>query len=107
MRAPEADRSNPNRKVLGYDAAGIVEAVGADVTLFKPGDAVFYAGDITRAGSNAEYQLVDERIVGRKPATLDFAQAAALAADRASPRGSSSSIACASIPMAADAANRC
>ena len=65
-------------KVLGYDAAGVVEAVGADVTLFKPGDAVFYAGDITRSGSNAEYQLVDERIVGRKPASLDFAQAAAL-----------------------------
>src|SRR5262245_30312319 len=45
--------------VLGYDAAGIVEAVGGDVTLFKPGDEVYYAGDITRAGSNAEFQLVD------------------------------------------------
>ncbi|GAA0706028.1 zinc-binding alcohol dehydrogenase family protein [Dokdonella soli] len=65
-------------KVLGYDAAGVVEAVGADVTLFKPGDAVYYAGDVTRAGSNAQYQLVDERIAGRKPAALDFAQAAAL-----------------------------
>ncbi len=65
-------------KVLGYDAAGVVEAVGADATLFKPGDAVFYAGDITRSGSNAQYQLVDERIVGRKPASLDFAEAAAL-----------------------------
>ena len=65
-------------KVLGYDAAGVVEAVGADVTLFKPGDAVWYAGDITRPGSNAQYQLVDERIVGHKPKTLDFARAAAM-----------------------------
>ncbi|MEP7041810.1 MAG: zinc-binding alcohol dehydrogenase family protein [Dokdonella sp.] len=65
-------------KILGYDSAGIVEAVGDAVTLFKPGDAVYYAGDITRSGSNAQYQLVDERIVGKKPRTLDFAQAAAL-----------------------------
>jgi NADPH:quinone reductase len=65
-------------KVLGYDAAGIVEAVGDAVTLFKPGDAVFYAGDVTRQGTNAEFQLVDERIVGPKPKSLDFAQAAAL-----------------------------
>nr|WP_256199469.1 alcohol dehydrogenase catalytic domain-containing protein [Verrucomicrobium spinosum] len=54
-------------KVLGWDAAGIVEAVGPEVTAFKPGDEVYYAGDITRPGSNAEYQLVDERIVGQKP----------------------------------------
>ena len=65
-------------KVLGFDAAGVVEAVGERVTLFQPGDPVYYAGDITRSGSNAQFQLVDERIVGRKPATLDFAQAAAL-----------------------------
>ncbi|MGA0586756.1 zinc-binding alcohol dehydrogenase family protein [Dyella sp. KRB-257] len=65
-------------KVLGWDAAGTVEAVGPEATLFRPGDAVFYAGAIDRAGSNAELQLVDERIVGRKPASLDFAQAAAL-----------------------------
>jgi NADPH2:quinone reductase len=65
-------------KVLGYDAAGVVEAVGADVTLFQPGDEVYYAGDITRSGSNAQFQVVDERLVGRKPATLDFDQAAAL-----------------------------
>ncbi len=65
-------------KVLGWDAAGIVEAVGPQVTLFKPGDRVWYAGDITRAGSNAELQCVDERIVGRMPASLSFAQAAAL-----------------------------
>lgn len=65
-------------KVLGYDAAGVVEAVGENVTRFKPGDAVYYAGDITRPGSDAEFQLVDERLVGAKPQSLDFAQAAAL-----------------------------
>jgi zinc-binding alcohol dehydrogenase family protein len=65
-------------KVLGWDAAGTVVAVGADVSLFKPGDAVYYAGAIDRSGSNAELQLVDERIVGHKPASLDFAQAAAM-----------------------------
>lgn len=65
-------------KVLGYDAAGVVEAVGEHVTLFQPGDEVYYAGDITRPGSNAQFHLVDERVVGRKPTTLDFAQAAAL-----------------------------
>ncbi len=65
-------------KVLGYDAAGVVESVGENVTLFKPGDEVYYAGDITRPGTNAQFHLVDERIVGRKPTTLDFAQAAAL-----------------------------
>jgi zinc-binding alcohol dehydrogenase family protein len=65
-------------KVLGWDAAGTVVAVGADVTLFKPGDSVYYAGAIDRSGSNAELQLVDERIVGRKPNTLDVAQAAAM-----------------------------
>src|SRR5215211_1839066 len=65
-------------KILGYDAAGIVDATGPDVTLFKPGDEVFYAGSIQRQGTNAEFHLVDERIVGRKPKTLSFAQAAAL-----------------------------
>ena len=65
-------------RVLGFDAAGVVEAVGAEVTLFRPGEAVFYAGAIDRAGSNAEHQLVDERIVGAKPRSLDFAAAAAL-----------------------------
>ncbi|QDL97902.1 zinc-binding alcohol dehydrogenase family protein [Rhodopseudomonas palustris] len=65
-------------KILGYDAAGVVEAVGAEVTLFRPGDEVFYAGSIQRPGTNAELHLVDERIVGRKPTTLSFAQAAAL-----------------------------
>jgi len=65
-------------RVLGWDAVGTVDAVGDEVTLFQPGDAVFYAGAIGRAGSNAEYQLVDERIVGHKPASLDDAAAAAL-----------------------------
>lgn len=65
-------------RVLGYDAAGIAEAVGAGVTLFKAGDEVFYAGDLNRPGTNAELHLVDERLVGRKPGSLDFAGAAAL-----------------------------
>ena len=64
--------------VLGYDAAGVVEAVGADVALFAPGDEVFYAGTIKRPGTNAELHVVDERIVGPKPRSFDFAQAAAL-----------------------------
>jgi zinc-binding alcohol dehydrogenase family protein len=65
-------------RVLGWDAAGIVDAVGSEVTLFKPGDAVYYAGDVTRPGCNSEFHLVDERIVGSKPKSLDFAQAAAI-----------------------------
>ncbi|MCX6218518.1 zinc-binding alcohol dehydrogenase family protein [Spirosoma sp.] len=65
-------------KIIGWDASGIVEAVGSDVTLFKVGDAVYYAGDITRSGSNAEYQLIDERIVGRKPTTLSNEAAAGI-----------------------------
>ncbi len=65
-------------KVLGYDAAGTVAEVGAEVSLFKPGDEVWYAGSIARPGSDAEYHAVDARIVGPKPASLDFAEAAAL-----------------------------
>lgn len=65
-------------KVLGWDAAGIVESVGDRVSLFKPGDRVFYAGDIARNGSYASHQLVDEYIVGLMPESLDFAAAAAL-----------------------------
>jgi NADPH2:quinone reductase len=65
-------------KILGFDAAGIVDAIGPEVSLFKPGDEVFYAGSILRQGTNSEFHLVDERIVGRKPKTLSFAQAAAL-----------------------------
>ena len=65
-------------KILGYDASGVVDAVGPDASLFKPGDEVFYAGSILRQGTNSEFHLVDERIVGNKPKTLSFAQAAAL-----------------------------
>jgi NADPH2:quinone reductase len=77
LRAPKA-QIEEQPKVLGFDASGIVESVGDAVTLFKSGDAVYYAGSVTRAGSNAQFQLVDERIVGPKPKTLDFAEAAAL-----------------------------
>lgn len=72
---PPADN---NHKVLGWDAVGEVVAVGEEVSAFKPGDVVFYAGDLNRQGSNAEYQLVDERIVGMKPKSLSDAEAAAL-----------------------------
>ena len=72
--APE----NGAAKVLGWDAAGVVQAVGSEVSLFQPGDRVFYAGAIDRAGANSELHLVDERIVGRMPASLSFAEAAAL-----------------------------
>ncbi len=65
-------------KVLGWDAAGVVVAVGEAVTGFAPGDEVYYAGSIVRAGANAEFHLVDERIVARKPASLSFVEAAAL-----------------------------
>lgn len=76
-RAPKpAVETTP--KILGWDASGIVEAVGPEVTMFKPGDAVYYAGSVIRQGSNSEFQLVDERIVGRKPASLPFPDAAAL-----------------------------
>ncbi len=77
VRAPKEKTETPPR-VLGWDAAGEVVSIGADVQHYAVGDRVFYAGDITRPGSNSEYQLVDERIVGRAPVTLDFAQAAAL-----------------------------
>ncbi|HEY1290501.1 MAG TPA: zinc-binding alcohol dehydrogenase family protein [Burkholderiales bacterium] len=69
---------SPAPRVLGWDAAGSVEAVGPEVTLFKRGDEVYYAGDVTRPGANSEFHLVDERIVGKKPKRLDFAQAAAI-----------------------------
>lgn len=73
MSAPEG-----SWKVLGWDAAGKVAAVGDGVTDFKVGDAVFYAGSLVRQGANVEYHLVDERIVGRKPATVSDVEAAAL-----------------------------
>ncbi|MGE7413751.1 zinc-binding alcohol dehydrogenase family protein [Methylobacterium tarhaniae] len=72
--APEAG----GWKVLGWDAAGIVVATGPEATRFRPGDAVFYAGALERPGTNAEFHLVDERIVGHKPASLSFAEAAAM-----------------------------
>lgn len=65
-------------RVLGYDAAGVVEAVGPEATAFAPGDEVFYAGSIDRPGTNSAFHLVDERIVGRKPRSLSFAEAAAM-----------------------------
>jgi zinc-binding alcohol dehydrogenase family protein len=65
-------------KVLGWDAAGEVVAVGEQVSLFKPGDRVFYAGSLTRPGSNSELQLVDERLVAIMPDNLNFSEAAAL-----------------------------
>ena len=75
-----ANRPAPDGEwsVIGWDATGVVKEVGEDVTLFKVGDEVWYAGDLNRQGSNAEYQLVDERIVGKKPVSLSFAEAAAL-----------------------------
>lgn len=74
QRAEPADRP----KVLGYDAAGIVKQVGADVSKFAVGDEVFYAGDITRPGTNSELHVVDERIVGKKPSSLSMAEAAGM-----------------------------
>ncbi|GAB3251965.1 zinc-binding alcohol dehydrogenase family protein [Chitinimonas naiadis] len=65
-------------KVLGWDAAGVVQAVGSAVTEFKVGDEVYYAGALDRPGANSELHVVDERLVGRKPASLSFAEAAAL-----------------------------
>lgn len=77
VRSPKA-KVEDNYRVLGWDAAGTVVAVGDEVKLFKIGDEVYYAGDITRPGSNSEYQLIDERILGKKPVSLSFAEAAAL-----------------------------
>lgn len=65
-------------KIIGWDAVGIVEAIGDDVSLFKVGDEVFYAGDVTKQGSNATYQLVDERIVGFAPKNISNTEAAAM-----------------------------
>ncbi|HDI3033296.1 TPA: zinc-binding alcohol dehydrogenase family protein [Cronobacter turicensis] len=65
-------------RVLGWDASGVVTAIGSKVSGFKPGDEVYYAGDITRSGSNTSHQLIDSRIVGHKPRTLSWAAAAAI-----------------------------
>jgi zinc-binding alcohol dehydrogenase family protein len=77
IRAPK-DQTETIPRVLGWDAAGVVIAAGSDVDQYAVGDQVYYAGDITRPGSNSEFQLVDERIVGNKPASISFAEAAAL-----------------------------
>jgi NADPH2:quinone reductase len=77
LRSPKPQVESQPR-VLGFDASGTVEMVGADVVGFKPGDEVYYAGDVTRAGSNAQYQAVDARLVAHRPRRLDAAAAAAL-----------------------------
>lgn len=77
VRSPK-DEVLDHVKVLGWDACGVVVSVGESVTLFSPGDRVFYAGDITRQGSNSEFHLVDERIVGKAPRSLSAEQAAAM-----------------------------
>ena len=76
-RAPK-DLVEKTPKILGWDASGIVEAVGPECIYFRPGDPVYYAGSVIRPGTNSEFHLVDERIVGRKPASLPFDHAAAL-----------------------------
>ncbi len=77
-RRVDPTKGDTQPRVLGWDAAGTVVALGSQASLFFEGDPVYYAGDVTRPGSNSQYQLVDERIVGRKPKSLDFAQAAAI-----------------------------
>jgi zinc-binding alcohol dehydrogenase family protein len=77
VRAPK-DTVEKEPKILGWDASGVVVEAGEDCELFQPGDLVYYAGDITRQGSYCEYQLIDERIVGKKPENLSFAEAAAM-----------------------------
>jgi NADPH2:quinone reductase len=76
-RAPK-DLVEKTPKILGFDAAGVVRSASPDCKLFKDGDEVYYAGSVIRQGSNSEFQLVDERIVGRKPASMSFAEAAAM-----------------------------
>jgi len=77
VRAPK-EKVETEPKILGWDAAGVVEAAGEEVSLFAAGDEVYYAGSITRQGCDSEYHLVDERIVGRKPRNLSFEEAAAM-----------------------------
>jgi NADPH:quinone reductase len=78
VRKRAAPKDGEPPKILGYDATGVVAAIGPEATLFKPGDEVWYAGSIIRPGTNSEFHLVDERIVGGKPKSLGFAAAAAL-----------------------------
>ncbi|CAM3789595.1 zinc-binding alcohol dehydrogenase family protein [Alkalicoccus chagannorensis] len=77
IRSPKEGKEESPR-ILGWDAAGTVTEVGEAVTLFKPGDDVYYAGSVDRQGSNADFQLVDERIAASKPESLDYAEAAAM-----------------------------
>ena len=77
VRKPK-DKIEISPKVLGWDVRGIVKAIGDKVSQYNVGDTLYYAGDITRQGCNAEYQLIDERIVGLAPQTLTHAQAAAM-----------------------------
>lgn len=77
-RSKNSDYHETSPRVLGWDAAGVVEAVGTQVTFFHPGDEVYYAGSLNRPGTNSEYHLVDERLVAKKPPSLDMAHAAAL-----------------------------
>ncbi len=77
LKKNTSDKQDPPR-ILGFDAAGIVESIGEDVSLFDVGDKVFYAGDVTRAGSYASHQIVDERIIAKMPSNLSFVEAAAL-----------------------------
>jgi zinc-binding alcohol dehydrogenase family protein len=77
VRSPKENVEEAPR-ILGWDVAGIVEETGSECSLFQPGDEVYYAGSIIRPGGNSEFHLIDERIVGHKPATLSFAESAAL-----------------------------
>ena len=77
VRSPK-DKVETEPKILGWDAAGVVEAVGEEVSLLAVGDEVYYAGSITRQGCDSEYHLVDERIAARKPRSLSFEEAAAM-----------------------------
>lgn len=77
MRSPQ-DKVEDTPRILGWDVAGVIESVGPHVKLFKAGDEVFYAGSFTKPGCNSEYHIVDEQIVGAKPKSIDFAQAAAM-----------------------------
>lgn len=78
IRRSTAPADGAEWKVIGWDAAGVVAAVGSGVATFKPGDEIWYAGSVIRSGANAEFHLVDERIVGKKPSKLGWAEAAAL-----------------------------
>ena len=77
-RSQAAEQQEGPLRVLGWDVAGVVDSVGSDVNLFQAGDEVYYSGSLIRQGANSEYHLVDERLVAKKPVSLNMAQAAAL-----------------------------